>query len=180
MIKTILHAFVFQFLICSSVFAQSSGKTILETDDYKISFPGQYFKSLDTLSTELGQLLLKRSTYIPDSTAGDKNFIYMLMETAYPDSTVHSDNKKNLDVFFEESLQGAVKNVNGKLIKVVKGKTGIYPNRTFEIDLQNGLAIINATMILRKNKMIVIQTITSTSQYPNTAEADFFSSFMLK
>lgn len=180
MVKIILRAFVFLFLVCGSVFAQSSRQRILETADYSIAFPGEYVKSVDTLSSDLGQLLLKGSTFVPDSIMGDKNFVYMLMETTYPDSTVHSDKKEILDEFFAGSIQGAVSNVNGKLIKEIRGTTGNYPNRTIEIEIQNGLAIIKMTMILRKNKMILIETITSANSYPNAAEADFMKSFVLK
>jgi hypothetical protein len=180
MTKVISYISVFLFLTCNSIFAQSIEQATYETEEYKIIFPGQFEKSSQNLESKLGLLLMTIISYEPKSIVKDSNYVYMIMETKYPDSTIHSDKKEMHDKIFTASINGAVKNVNGKLIKEIKGLTGIYPNRTIEIDYQNGLAIIKMTMILWKSKVIVIQTITNTQNYPNSTATNFLNSFGLK
>ncbi|MBL7735206.1 MAG: hypothetical protein JNL51_07090 [Chitinophagaceae bacterium] len=180
MTKTISYSLLFLLLNSNSIFAQSTEHETYETEEYKISFPGPFEKSTQVLSSNLGQLLLKIISYEPKGGVKDSNYVYMIMETEYPDSTIHSDKKEILDEFFSASINGAVKNVNGKLIKETRGLTGIYPNRTIEVDYQNGLAVIRMRLILRKSRMIMIQTITNTQNYPNSSATSFVDSFGLK
>lgn len=180
MTKAISYILLCLLLTCNSIFAQSTEYATYETEEYKINFPNQFEKSTQTLASNLGQLLTIIIFYEPKGVVEDSNYVYMILETKYPDSTIHSDKKGMLDDFFSASIKGAVKNVNGKLIKETKGFTGIYPNRTIEIDYQNGLAIIKMTMILRKSKMIIIQTITNAQNYPNSSATNFLNSFGLK
>lgn len=180
MTKTVSSTLLFILLTSNTILAQSAEQATYETEDYKINFPSQFEKSTQNLASSLGQLLMTIISYEPKDIAKDSNYVYMILETKYPDSIIHSDKTEILDDFFSESIKGAVKGVNGKLIKEKKGLTGIYPNRTVEIDYQNGFAIIRITMILRKSKMIMIQTITNNQNYPNSSATNFFTSFELK
>lgn len=178
--KKIYNTVVFIILFSNIAFTQSTEPIIFETSEYQINFPNKFEKSSQTIPSNLGQLVMTINSYEPKNNIGDSNHIYMIIETAYPDSTVHSDKKEILEDFFEASINGAVKNVNGKLITQTKGLTGVYPNRTIEIDYQKGIAIIKMKMILYKSKMIIIQTITNTQNYPNSSATNFIDSFKLK
>lgn len=180
MIKQISYTLVFLFLGCTSIFAQLAGQTTYQTEDYKINFPNQFEKKSQTLASDLGQLLMTIISYEPKSIVKDSNYVYMIMETKYPDSTINSNKTEKIEEFFTASINGAVKSVNGKLISETKGLTGNYPTRTVEVDYQNGLSIIKMTMILQKSTMIIIQTITNTQNYPNSKATDFLNSFGLK
>ena len=174
MTKRISFILLFSLFTSNSIFAQSTEQREYETEEYKIHFPSKFEKNTQTLASSLGELLMTIISYEPSSTAKDSNYVYIIMETKYPDSTIHSDKLEMLDDFFKNSINGTIKSVNGKLIKETKGLTGLYPNRTVEIDYQNGLAVIKMTMILRESKMIIIQTITNTQNYPNLSSSQFF------
>lgn len=176
----IIYYILFLIFNFNSTFAQSAGQALYETNEFKITFPSQFEKSTQALPSNLGQLLMTIISYEPKGISNDSNYVYIVLETKYPDSTIHSDKKEMLDDFFEASINGSIKNVNGKLIKETKGFTDKYPNRTVEIDYQNGLAIIKMTMILRQSKVIIIQTITKTQNYPNSLMNNFLDSFRMK
>lgn len=160
--------------------AQSNNKYIHETDLYKIEFTNKFENSSQNLQTAVGTLLMKISSFAPDENSNDSNFVYMIIDTDYPDSTVHSDKTDKLDDFFKGAINGAVNSSNGKLISQAEGLTGIYPHRIIELEFQEGLAMIRMKMILRKNKLIAIQTITLKGNYPNDSISMFFDSFKLK
>lgn len=180
MIKNIFATILVLLGVCYTTFAQSSPPKLYETEDYKIDFPGQYEKSSQTVASSLGELLMTIISYEPNSSVNDSNYVYMIMESKYPASSIHSDSTAIIEKFFRASIDGAVKNVDGKIIKEIKGSTGKYPNRTVDIDFQNGFAVIRMRMILRESKMIIIQSITNTEIYPNLSQQHFLESFKLK
>jgi len=167
-------------LFCSQIFGQNEISNIYTTKEYKIQFPYTPEKMTQPLPTTLGELLMTILSCEPKSTAMDENYVYLLMETDYPEMEVHSDKTDILEKFFRGSVDGAVVNVKGKLIKETVGKVSQYPSRTIEIDYGNGIAIIKMKMILKESKMIIIQTITETKKYPNKAIDAFFDSFLIK
>lgn len=179
MIKKIYIAFA-GLLCCVSVLSQTNKPYTHETNDYKIEFPSEPKKITQTIPSVLGELLLIIASYEPNQLAKDTNYVYQIIESKYPDSTIHSDKTEMLANFFRESIDGAVKNVNGKLLKETSGKVDKYPSRIIEIDYGNGLAIIKMQMILKESKMIIIQTITETKMYPNLSSTNFFESFKLQ
>ncbi len=164
----------------ATAFSQKTGHVFYDTKAFQIEFPGQFEKSTQTIPSSIGQLTMTIISYEPKETYNDSNYVYMIMETDYPDSTIHSDKEAILEDFFRASIDGAVKNVNGKLLRESEDKVAGYPARTIEVDYQNGVAVIKMTMVLKENKMIIIQTITSTKNYPNNSSLHFFDSFKLR
>lgn len=164
----------------SSVIAQNGNMVHYETKDYIISFPGKPKKMTQNMSTSGGQLLLNIAVYEPNALASDDNKVYIVMETDYPETLVHSDKTEILDKFFRDAIDGMVKKLNYKLIKETEGQIGKYPSRTIEIDYKDGLAIMKMKLILFKNKGIIIQTVTETKKYSNSSSDKFFDSFELK
>lgn len=151
-----------------------------ETDKYTIEFPNQFQQNTQYLETAVGTLLMNISAWASDENSNDSNLVYMLFDTDYPDSTIHSDKKDKLNIFFDGAINGAVNSSKGKLISQTEGTTGIYPHRIIEIEYQEGLAMIRMKMILVKNKSIIIQTITLKENYPNDSITRFFNSLQLK
>ena len=168
------------FISISSIYCQSTILNLYETDEYKINFPGQPEKNTQTVQSYLGELLMTIVSFELNEVANDSNFVYMVIESKYPDSTIHSNKKEMLDAFFRNAITGSLKSVDGKLLKEISEIIGIYPSRTIEVDYQNGLAVLKMKMILRESKLIIIQTITSTANYPNYSIDKFFNSFNLK
>lgn len=163
-----------------ALMAHAKKYEIFETDEYNIRFPGPIQKSTQTLTSKVGDLLMSIASYEPTQFLGDSNYVYMTIETRYPDSAMHSDSTDKHEIFFRGAIDGTLRNGIGKLISEVSDSIGKYPSRTVEIDFQNGMAVVRMRMVLRESKMIILQTITSPEKYPNTSMDDFFGSFRLK
>ncbi len=173
--------FILLLLLAASscIFGQDNAGNKYETAEYKITFPAQPTLSTQKLPSSIGELLLTISAYEPKD-AVDENLAYLIMETDYPDSTVHSGKTELLDKFFRGAIDGAITSVNGKLISESTIMVGMYPGRSIEINLGDGQAIVKMMMVLREKKMIMVQTVSDTGNYPNNAINSFFNSFNLK
>jgi hypothetical protein len=166
--------------IVVSVSGQSVSADLIETDDYSILFPGKTQHSTQTVPSTLGDLLVSIVSYEALASMLDSNYLYMIIESRYPDSTIHSDSTRTLDIVFRGAIDGALNNGAGKLITETPGNIGKYPARTIEVDFQNGRAVLKMVMVLRESKMIILQTFTETAKYPNASLDDFFQSFKIK
>lgn len=160
--------------------AAQEGKSTYETAAYSIEFPAKPQESSKPIPSSIGELTLHIMAYEPEPNAKDLNYVYMIMESNYPDSLIKSGNAEMLDKFYRGAIDGTIRDIKGTLLKETKIQIGSYPARTIEIDFNNGLAIIKMTMILRENKFIIIQTITDPKKYPNTTSDNFFNSFAIK
>lgn len=153
---------------------------LLKSDGYEIAFPLKPEAETNTIPSGIGELTL--SMHIYDASSGktkDENLVYLSNTTDFPDSLVNSDKKENHAEIFRNAIDGAVKNVEGKLLsEKVIGFSG-FPGREFRIDLQNGAAVITAQCFLVKNRMYILQVITETKKAPNATMEKFFNSFRL-
>ncbi|HEX5150083.1 MAG TPA: hypothetical protein VFW07_01475 [Parafilimonas sp.] len=152
---------------------------LFTTKDCKISFPKKPSEQSQILNTAIGQLQLNIYSYEADDNEKDDNLVYMLMETAYPDSVINSDKKEMLENFFRKSIDGAVNNVHGKLLTESIIQYEDFPGREVRVDFRDGLAVIKMRFYLVKNKMFVIQTITDTKNDFNKSIDKFMDSFQL-
>jgi len=171
--------FVSLLFSCLKILGQQILPKKVETNSYKIEFPSAPDKTTQTISTAIGDLELIIIAYEVKESAKDDNYVYMVMETNYPDSLIK---KPNFDIekFFRQSIDGAVNNVKGKIISENPTRSGKYDSRQIEIDYGNGVAVIKMVMILRESKLIMLQTITDSKKYPNNSIAAFFNSFEIK
>jgi len=176
LLKTFLGIFILTTFITS--FVRPDDWVVFEDSHFKILFPKKPTDQTQTIDSPVGKLTILIHMYEAPGT--DDNHTYGLMTTEYPDSTVNSDKKDILDNFFNGAVQGAVRNVQGKLLSVETIQLAGYPGRAFRVDYQNGLAVITMRMYLVKNKMYMIQTITETKKDHNKAMERFMNSFALK
>lgn len=172
--------FISLAIISNSLFSQSGPVATYETNAFRISFPGHIQETTQSIASSVGNLVMKIVSYEPADSVKDENYAYMIFETNYLDSIINSAKVDLSDLFFRGAIDGAVKNVHGKLISETSGKGSKYPSRNIEIDYGNGLAIIKSQIILRENKLIMLQTITDTNHYPNQSIKQFFNSLELK
>ncbi len=146
---------------------------------YSIDFPSKPASSVRTVDSEIGELTMTITMYDASGKTSDKNEIYMVSQTIYPDSLVNSNQKENLPGFFKNSIQGAVNNVSGKLLLEEEIEIEGYPGREVKIDYQEGLAVIQMRFYLVENRLYLLQTITKTSNLPNSSINKFMNSFQL-
>ncbi|MFY7653033.1 MAG: hypothetical protein ACOVQE_10030 [Chitinophagaceae bacterium] len=179
--KKYINLIVIVLSVLCNLHAQETSTTYLHsTNEYAISFPYEPVKSIQKIPSAVGELTMTIFMYENKNTEFDKNLVYMIMESDYPDSLINSNKKENLAGFFRGAINGAVRNSNGKLLKETEVMYNNFPGRTIEIDYGNGMAIIKLTMVLRYNKAIMVQTIAETEHSPNKMADAFLNSFIVK
>jgi hypothetical protein len=152
----------------------------LEDTGYKMLFPATPKKEEQTVNTAAGKLNVVNHTYeVPDGVK-DENLEYALSETEYLDSNLVKAVKSQPDKFFQGSVNGAVKSVNGKLLSQTPIELDGYPGRKCRIDYNSGMAVITMQIYLVNNKVFILQTITETKKDFNKSMEKFMSSFTLK
>lgn len=165
---------------------QSMGKDSVQTwtpiDGSKFGFeaisPEKMVQSNQTVQSEVGELTMNMFTYTPKSK--DDNLVYMIINSQYPEGSVNSDNIEQRSDFFTGAINGAVKNVNGKLLTEKSLKLGDYPGKEVTIDYNNGVYIITLRVYLVKNQVYMMQVISETSKSGNSDSVRFLESLKLK
>lgn len=152
---------------------------LLDDPSYSILFPKKPEVQIQNVNSAAGELKMFINMY-DGSKDNDENFLYGIITTDYPDSLINSDKKEKLDDFFKASVDGAVKNVQGKLLSQKVIELNGFPGREVRVDFQNGLAIIMMRSYLVHNKMFILQTITETKKEGNASALKFYDSFKLK
>jgi len=150
-----------------------------ETKSYKILFPKKPAASTQKVNSAIGELTLNLNVYEVPQNETDDNYVYLVNETAYPDSLINSGSKDLLQTFFRNAIDGAAKNVNGKVISEKDITIQNYPGREVKVDYETARAIIRMRIYLVKNKMFMLQTITDTEKDSNKSITKFMDSFQL-
>lgn len=145
--------------------------------NYQVQFPKKPIQNKQKVPSPIGDLIM--DIYMYEATEGDDNLVYMVNYTKYPANSVNSNNTEKLEGFFEGAINGAVSNVQGKLLSKKDVKLGKYPGKEITIDFQNGLAVIRSRMYLVEDQMYMVQTIAETAKNGNSAATRFMNSFKL-
>lgn len=181
--KSIRKIHLFLIIIIPTILSFNLSNTwyLLESKacGYKIEFPQKPTESPQVVDSELGKLKMNIFMYDASSNGKDENMMYMINYTEYPISRVNSDNKQQLATIYRNSIDAAVKNVNGKLLSeksiVLKGFVG----KEIKVDLKEDHAVINMRVYLVKNKMYMIQVFTDVKKDSNQSIIHFMNSFNL-
>jgi hypothetical protein len=174
--KLMVVALVFSTL----AFTLSSEWQLFENNDLQAFFPKLPKKQVQSINTAIGKLEMNIYMHEAQSEDQDDNLVYGLITTEYPDSIINSETIEDLESFFRNSIDGAVSNVKGKLLKETEIKINGYPGREIKVDFKDGMAIIRMRLYLVKNKMIMQQTITLTDKDNNKSIERYMNSLKLK
>jgi len=149
-----------------------------EDGNFRIEMPDLPAVSTQLLNSSIGTLEMHIFMY--EGEAGiDDNILYMLNYTDYPENEVNSEmmEEEALKDFFTGSIKGAVNNMDGELLSeetiTVLGKEA----REVSIGYLDGAAIMKMQIILVKNRMFTLQTISLADNSDNDAQKRFFNSF---
>jgi hypothetical protein len=176
--KLIAAIFILTFLTMSFVHVEDWYQ--YETKYYKILFPKKPTESSQVAKSAIGDLKLNLSIYAVPENETEDNLAYLVNETEYPDSVINSDKKDLLENFFRHSIDGAVNNVQGKLLSEKVIELNKFPGREIRADYQNGLAVITMRLYLVRNKLFLTETITDTKKDFNKSISKFMDSFELR
>ena len=144
---------------------------------FTVLAPEEMSISNQKVPSAIGELQMDIFTYTPKKE--DSNLVYMLIHTAYPAESIHSDSLAKRNGFFESAINGAVTNVKGKLLTQTDLTIGQYPGKEITIDFQQGQYTITIRMYLVKNKMYLLQTISEPKKSGNELSKRFMNSFKL-
>lgn len=150
------------------------------TPNWSVRFPGKPEESQQTTPTAIGDQKLSIYMYTaPDQNAAD-NLVYGMIQTIFPDSLVNSDKTEMVNPLMRNAVDGAVNNVQGKLLSESVISINGYPGREVKIAFQQDAYIINARIYLVKNYLYMLQTICGENKDNNTLAKVFMDSFELK
>jgi len=98
----------------------------------------------------------------------------------YPDSLFHIESA-DLNSFYESAINGAVTNVNGKLVYAkdiqLNNMEGREAKINYEVEGESGITMLR--VFLAANRMYMIQTITENGKDANASIGRFMDSFEL-
>ena len=144
-----------------------------------VLMPGQPTIEEKIVHTELGEIKLNIFMYQPARNSDD-NLIYSMSYADYPEgSSIHSDSTEILKDFFNKSRDGAIANIQGKLLSETSESIQGYPGREQRIAVKNGLAIVRFRSFLVKNRFYNLQVITPAANNFNKSINRFMNSFKL-
>ena len=153
---------------------------VYNAKDWKVNFPDAPVQSTKIIPTAIGDQTMHIYMYQVPQNAIKDNMVYSVIQTIFPDSVVNSDKTDLLEDFFRNSVDGAVKNVEGRLLSESSISYNSYPGREIKIAFHNDAAIINARLYLVKNSIYFLQAICEKSQDNNESVKIFMESFALK
>ncbi|WP_196889905.1 hypothetical protein [Aureivirga sp. CE67] len=145
---------------------------------YEVDFPQKPLEQNTTLNTEIGPLEMNYSM-VQETDLNADNMVYMVNYTVYPSDKISSDNKEMIDGFLRGAVDGAVRNVGGKLLTEKELSYKGYPGREITIDFQNGTAVIRMRVYLVNNVNYILQTISKAGKADNPNANKFMNSFEL-
>lgn len=168
-------------LVCFSTpfFQPQTDWYTYQNQEISIEFPKEPELTTQTVPTAIGAIEMKIASY-DGSKDGDANLAYVFISSVYPDSLINSSKTKKLAAFFRGGIDGAVKNVHGRLISEREVTLNGFPGREAKVDYGNGVAIIFLRMFLVHNRSYFVQTISATGKEDNESAARFRKSFQLK
>lgn len=161
------------FLSFSAVNAQDWTKYKSEDLAFIATFPEEPKRTVQKVSTAVGELDMHMIMHAPAS--GDDNAVYSVIRSDYPEEQFKdADDEYNSNVL-DGAVEGAVKNVQGKLVFDNKVKFNGYPGRSIKIQMQGGFIYINAYLV--ENSMFITQVICLEANDKNASIQRFFNSF---
>ena len=170
---------IFVLLVSTSLsFAQDW--VTYSNDDFKFSIdmPSEPKATTQEVPTEVGELTMNMFMLDNSSDASSKNMIYMVLHTKYPKNANASDEDNKTQTMLDGSVDGAVNNVNGKLVYANKVNLDGHPGREVKISVFGAFMYLN--MYVKDGALFAIQTICMEANDENVDIKKFMDSFKFK
>jgi hypothetical protein len=176
-VKTLIG--ILLVLVLTAGFAYQTDWFLLKSDGFQAEFPVEPVSQPQVVNSEIGELKVNLFMYDASQGGTDSNLVYLIGSTEFPDSIVNSNMTESVPNFFRGSIDGAVKNVNGKILSETVIEINGYPGREIKVDFMEGQAVIIMRFYLVRNKLLMIEVMTEISKVPNKSSDRFFNSFKL-
>lgn len=151
-----------------------------EEAGFSIEMPKQPELQEFDKASDIGNLTLKM--YLAEMSEEDENFIYGIAITDYPNDKINSEamSEKELESYYKESLLGAANGVKGEIIKEGTMPLDSFEAKTADVNAYDGLLKIRYAVLLRKNRLFLLQVISKGNLENNKTLSKFFGSFKLE
>ena len=107
----------------------------------------------------------------------DDDLVYSVSFINCPDALLQA---KTADKILDDARDGAVKNIQGNLLKETKVSIDNYPGRDLTIESTVGDAVVRARIYLSKQRLYQIMVTTSEKMSKSYNIDKFFNSFKLE
>lgn len=151
-----------------------------ENGGFSIQMPVQpKFKEFEKTGTRGN---LKGKIYMAEMPDDHENLIYGIFTTDYSFDDINSTtmSKKELDDFYEESLAGAISAVNGKVLSRNEIQLDSYTATTADVSVHGGIFNIKYVLLLKKNRLFILQIASKDLSENNNGLKKFLGSFEFK
>ena len=129
--------------------------------NFVVMMPGEPELKEKIVNSVLGEIKLTMYMYQPPS-GSDDNVAYAVSYMDCPADKITSDSVSLIKDFFDNSRDGSLKAIQGKLLteEIIKYKN--FPGREQRVDFRNGMAVIKLRHYLVNNRLYSLQVITPT------------------
>ena len=145
---------------------------------FVIMSPGEMAENLDTIQTEVGNLVY-HSSYYRDMSVDADNYLYLVSYVDYPEGTMSMDSMDLIQAFFDTTISAAVSSVDGELRYQDDILLNGFQGKFWRVDYKEGSKIIKTKAYLIGDRFYSIQTFCFKENFMNKASDQFMDSFRL-
>lgn len=161
------------FITCSSLsIAQDWINYKSEELAFIAEFPETPKKSVQEVQTSVGLIDMHMVMSTP---VNDDNGVYSVIKSDYPKSFFDNATEESNSKVLDGAVQGAVNNVNGKLLYSNKITFNGFPGRESKIEITGAYLYLNSYLV--NNQMYINQVICYADNDNNASIKRFFDSF---
>lgn len=178
--RLLFHTFLICAVLALASFTGDSWQAFVAADkSYSVEFPLTPNTSKETVDSPMGKLQIEMT--VADLEANpipnDKNMVYVVASTIYPDAIITVIGEKNYSLLYEGAINSALSNMDSEAISrkeiIKQGIKGVE----VKADYAEGAAIITMQIFLKGNTMYMLQTICEPAHDGNETAARFYESF---
>ncbi|MDB5255396.1 MAG: hypothetical protein JWM14_91 [Chitinophagaceae bacterium] len=146
---------------------------------YQVDFPKKPTEQSQDVDSEVGKVKLNMYIYDASEVAGDENLLYMSNCTQHPAIDANALDSAQLADFFDRTVGGVAKGVNGELLSQKKIMLDKHEGREITVGYEENKNTITMRLFVVDNKIFMLQAIAATDKSPNKSATRFFDSFKL-
>lgn len=148
---------------------------IQDNRSYCIAFPNKPQFISKIIDSQYGKLILQIQSL--ETIPPNKNMAYMAMETQYPETNFNSENKYELNTFYQETINRSIETVGGNIVSIsdiyYRNKLG----KEYKYYIAEGSAFMVSRLFYINNKLYSYGVITTHNFRENNKLNRFLNSF---
>ena len=170
--------FINSFVLNEQLKGNSTKSQNLYKQGYDIKFPAKAKYTKKVIDSEYGKLT--NNIYALEPTNDTENSIYMSSETIYPNGVLNERNIKELNAFYNESIDASITATNGRLISksdyLLDNKLG----KEFKFNISDSTHIFVCRIFFINSRSYTIAVMTTDDKMDNKSMTTFLNSFKIR